>query len=79
MPDGNRIFSQKLTPKGRFKFTSAESGEHSICFFASASGWFSSTKIVCSYSLTFSPTFSLLMFWLALSVHLLIVSFFFGS
>ncbi|KAF9356746.1 emp24p/erv25p- protein [Mortierella sp. NVP85] len=45
MPDGNRIFSQKLAPKGRFKFTSAESGEHSICFFASASGWFSSTKI----------------------------------
>ncbi|ORZ28821.1 emp24/gp25L/p24 family/GOLD-domain-containing protein [Lobosporangium transversale] len=45
MPDGNRIHSQKLPPKGKFKFTSAESGQHNICLFASTAGWFSSTKI----------------------------------
>ncbi|KAF9953627.1 emp24p/erv25p- protein [Modicella reniformis] len=45
LPDGNRIFHQKLSPKGQFKFTSAESGEHAICFFSSISGWFSSTKV----------------------------------
>ncbi|KAF9111151.1 emp24p/erv25p- protein [Mortierella sp. AM989] len=45
MPDGNRVYSQKLSPSGQFKFTSAESGQHLICLFASSSGWFSSSKI----------------------------------
>ncbi|OAQ29671.1 hypothetical protein K457DRAFT_137551 [Linnemannia elongata AG-77] len=45
LPSGNRIYSQKLSPKGQFKFTSAESGQHAICLFTSTAGWFSSTKI----------------------------------
>ncbi|KAG0368523.1 membrane protein [Gamsiella multidivaricata] len=45
LPSGNRVYSQKLRPKGAFKFTSAESSEHAICLFASTSGWFSSTKL----------------------------------
>ncbi|KAF9188747.1 emp24p/erv25p- protein [Haplosporangium sp. Z 767] len=45
LPEGNRVFSQKLKPQGQFKFTSAESGEHAICVFATSAGWFSSTKI----------------------------------
>ncbi|KAG0224201.1 emp24/gp25L/p24 family/GOLD-domain-containing protein [Mortierella sp. GBAus27b] len=45
MPDGKRIYGQKLNPKGEFRFTSAESGEHQICLFTAAAGWFSSTKI----------------------------------
>ncbi|KAG0031514.1 emp24p/erv25p- protein [Podila clonocystis] len=44
LPAGNRVYSQKLTPEGQFKFTSAESGEHSICIYTSASGWFDSSK-----------------------------------
>ncbi|KAI1315145.1 emp24p/erv25p- protein [Mortierella claussenii] len=45
MPSGNRVYGQKLSPKGQFKFTSAESGEHAICLFTSSAGWFTSTKI----------------------------------
>ncbi|KAF8952843.1 emp24p/erv25p- protein [Entomortierella lignicola] len=45
LPAGNRVFSQKLGRKGKFTFTSAESGEHGICLYASTTGWFSSTKI----------------------------------
>ncbi|KAF9349947.1 emp24p/erv25p- protein [Mortierella sp. AD094] len=45
LPSGNRVYSQKLNRKGKFTFTSAESGEHGICLYTSTSGWFSSTKI----------------------------------
>ncbi|KAF8933759.1 emp24p/erv25p- protein [Dissophora ornata] len=45
MPSGNRVFGQKLAPSGKFKFTSAESGEHVICLFTSSAGWFTSSKI----------------------------------
>ncbi|KAF9198766.1 emp24p/erv25p- protein [Haplosporangium sp. Z 27] len=45
MPEGNRVYSQKLAPSGRFKFTSAESGQHIICLFTASAGWFSSSKI----------------------------------
>ncbi|KAF9365452.1 emp24p/erv25p- protein [Mortierella sp. NVP85] len=45
MPEGNRIYTQKLKPKGQFKFTSAEFGKHQICFFTGSAGWFASTKI----------------------------------
>ncbi|KAG0206243.1 emp24p/erv25p- protein [Mortierella sp. GBA30] len=45
MPSGNRVYSHKLAPQGKFQFTSAESGEHAICLFTSTAGWFSSTKI----------------------------------
>ncbi|KAF9287960.1 emp24p/erv25p- protein [Mortierella alpina] len=51
LPSGNRVYSHKLQPKGQFKFTSAESGEHAICFFASTSGWFSSSKIRFNFDL----------------------------
>jgi len=44
LPAGNRVYSQKLNPEGQFKFTSAESGEHSICIYTSSSGWFDSSK-----------------------------------
>ncbi|KAG0364636.1 emp24p/erv25p- protein [Gamsiella multidivaricata] len=46
MPSGNRVYGQKLAPKGRFKFTSAESGEHAICLFTADAGWFGSTKLI---------------------------------
>ncbi|KAF9436681.1 emp24p/erv25p- protein [Entomortierella beljakovae] len=45
MPVGNRVYSQKMASHGRFKFTSAESGQHAICIFASSAGWFSSAKV----------------------------------
>ncbi|KAG0003426.1 emp24p/erv25p- protein [Modicella reniformis] len=45
MPEGKRIYGQKLRPKGQFKFTSAETGEHLICLFTASAGWFSSSKI----------------------------------
>ncbi|KAG0047102.1 emp24p/erv25p- protein [Gryganskiella cystojenkinii] len=50
--NGNRIFSQKIPRKGQFKFTSAESGEHAICIFASTASWFSSTKTRVNFELT---------------------------
>lgn len=42
--DDHRIVNQKGQAKGRFTFTSAESGEHRLCFWASSSqgGWFGS-------------------------------------
>ncbi|KAF9186284.1 emp24p/erv25p- protein [Haplosporangium sp. Z 767] len=52
MPSGNRVFGQKLSPKGTFKFTSAESGEHNICLFTSTAGWFSSTKIRLTFDMS---------------------------
>ncbi|KAG0308365.1 emp24p/erv25p- protein [Dissophora globulifera] len=45
MPAANRVFNQKLGSDGKFKFTSAESGEHSICLSTTNSGWFSAPKI----------------------------------
>ncbi|KAF9994576.1 emp24p/erv25p- protein [Entomortierella chlamydospora] len=45
MPEGNRVYAQKLAPHGKFKFTSAESGQHLICLFTASAGWFSSSKI----------------------------------
>ncbi|KAF9940059.1 emp24p/erv25p- protein [Mortierella antarctica] len=45
MPAGNSVYNHKLSSQGTFKFTSAESGEHIICFTTSNAGWFSSTKI----------------------------------
>ncbi|KAI8600377.1 emp24/gp25L/p24 family/GOLD-domain-containing protein, partial [Dissophora ornata] len=45
LPSGNRIYNQKLKPEGKFRFTSAESGEHAICLFTSTAGWFGSPKI----------------------------------
>ncbi|KAI1311935.1 emp24p/erv25p- protein [Mortierella claussenii] len=54
LPSGNRVFSQRLSPKGKFSFTSAESGEHGICLFASTSGWFSSTKIRVTFDMAIS-------------------------
>ncbi|RPA87271.1 hypothetical protein BJ508DRAFT_410784 [Ascobolus immersus RN42] len=40
--DDHRIVNQKGSATGRFTFTSAESGEHRLCFWASSSqgGWF---------------------------------------
>ncbi|KAF9560543.1 emp24p/erv25p- protein [Mortierella alpina] len=45
MPAGNAVYNHKLSSQGTFKFTSAESGEHIICFTTSSAGWFSSPKI----------------------------------
>ncbi|KAF9575988.1 emp24p/erv25p- protein, partial [Lunasporangiospora selenospora] len=44
MPEGKRVFSQKLAASGKFKFTSSESGTHAICIFSTASGWFDNSK-----------------------------------
>ncbi|KAF9428705.1 emp24p/erv25p- protein [Podila epigama] len=44
LPDGNRVYSQKLPPKGIFKFTATESGEHAICIYTVSTGWFDSIK-----------------------------------
>ncbi|KAG0322500.1 emp24p/erv25p- protein [Dissophora globulifera] len=52
MPSGNRVYGQKLAPKGQFKFTSAETGEHTICLFTASAGWFSSSKIRLNLELT---------------------------
>jgi p24 family protein alpha len=40
------VISQKSGPTGRFTFTTAESGEHRLCFqTSSAGGWFSSSHV----------------------------------
>ncbi|KAG0346257.1 emp24p/erv25p- protein [Podila humilis] len=45
MPSGERVYSHKLAPSGRFQFTSTDAGQHAICLFTSTAGWFSSTKL----------------------------------
>ncbi|KAF9428913.1 MAPK protein hog1 [Podila epigama] len=45
MPFGERVYSHKLAPSGRFQFTTADAGQHVICLFTSTAGWFSSTKL----------------------------------
>ncbi|KAF9949382.1 emp24p/erv25p- protein [Mortierella alpina] len=52
MPAGNAVYNHKLSSQGTFKFTSAESGEHIICFTTSTAGWFSSTKIRLTLDMT---------------------------
>ncbi|KAF9914447.1 emp24p/erv25p- protein [Lobosporangium transversale] len=51
---GTRMYNQKLPSKGKFTFTSAESGEHAICLQTSAAGWFSTQKIRVTFDMDIS-------------------------
>lgn len=47
IPQGNMVVSRQGGAKGRFTFTSAESGDHSICLSPAPASWFDSTRTVC--------------------------------
>jgi hypothetical protein len=47
IPQGNMVVSRQGGAKGRFTFTSAESGDHSICLSPAPTSWFDSTRTVC--------------------------------
>ncbi|KAI8388721.1 emp24/gp25L/p24 family/GOLD-domain-containing protein [Radiomyces spectabilis] len=53
LTQGLRVFEQSGTSEGEFKFTSAESGDHSICLAASSSSWFDSTKTRVTFDMDF--------------------------
>ncbi|SAM03987.1 hypothetical protein [Absidia glauca] len=46
IPQGNMVVSRQGGAKGRFTFTSAESGDHSICLSPAPASWFDSTRTV---------------------------------
>ncbi|CAG8486161.1 8122_t:CDS:2 [Diversispora eburnea] len=44
LPMGHVIINQKGPSRGRFTFTAAESGDHSICLSTNSSGWFANSQ-----------------------------------
>jgi hypothetical protein len=44
LPHNHRIVNQRGPSKGRFTFTTAESGDHAICLQTNSSNWFSSSQ-----------------------------------
>ncbi len=50
VPDMHRVLNQKGSASGKFTFTSAEAGDHSICFTANTGGWWNRGQMVRRYA-----------------------------
>ncbi|SAL96080.1 hypothetical protein [Absidia glauca] len=53
IPQGNIVVSRQGGAKGRFTFTSAESGDHSICLSPASASWFDSTRTKITFDMDF--------------------------
>ncbi|ORY92372.1 emp24/gp25L/p24 family/GOLD-domain-containing protein [Syncephalastrum racemosum] len=53
LPQEHTIVSMQREAEGRFTFTSAESGDHSICLSAVSNSWFDSTKTRMTFDMDF--------------------------
>ncbi|ORY03001.1 hypothetical protein K493DRAFT_328510 [Basidiobolus meristosporus CBS 931.73] len=56
LPEQHRIINQKGAHLGRFTFTTAESGQHAICFSSNSTGWFTSTVTRLHLDMTLGDT-----------------------
>ncbi|TPX34575.1 hypothetical protein SmJEL517_g02871 [Synchytrium microbalum] len=53
LPSRHEVMNQKAASSGKFAFTAAEAGDHSICFSSNtSSGWFSTSRIKLHLDLT---------------------------
>ncbi|KAI8338388.1 membrane protein [Chlamydoabsidia padenii] len=53
LPQNNFVVSRQGAAEGRFTFTSAESGDHSICLSPTSTSWFDSTKTKVTFDMDF--------------------------
>ncbi|CDH54456.1 endosomal cargo receptor [Lichtheimia corymbifera JMRC:FSU:9682] len=53
LPQEHVVVNRQDSPSGRFTFTSAESGDHSICLSVASTSWFDSTKTRMTFDMDF--------------------------
>ncbi|KAI9314999.1 emp24/gp25L/p24 family/GOLD-domain-containing protein [Dichotomocladium elegans] len=53
LPQEHVVVNRQDAPSGRFTFTSAESGDHSICLSVVSTSWFDSTKTRVTFDMDF--------------------------
>ncbi|CAJ0767748.1 8161_t:CDS:2, partial [Entrophospora sp. SA101] len=58
LPHNHRIVNQRGANRGRFTFTTAESGDHAICLQTNSSNWFSSLQTKLHLDMVFGDSIS---------------------
>ncbi|KAI8062127.1 emp24/gp25L/p24 family/GOLD-domain-containing protein [Gongronella butleri] len=53
LPQNNIVVDRKISAKGKFTFTSAESGDHNICLSTISNSWFDSSRTKITFDMDF--------------------------